>query len=188
MRPRGAGGQCRVEDAEAHPQGFVLKAVTATESSNANRRCINLLRRKDEIEEFPKHTPMRFDEFAVHAGEVDLAQVDGRLRMGETPGDNGEDAGALFSQFEGTQGAFCEPGEKRGLPVAGELDHGGKLPGFLPLANQPERILQRVNPDFCRKFIGSQNAVVDAAPDNPVLFCCAGELGNPVAHFGKRVA
>jgi len=92
------------------------------------------------------------------------------------------------SSVEGSQGAFCEPGEKCRLPVAGERDHGGKLPDFLPFANQAEGIVERINSDFCRKFIGSQNAVVDAAPHNPVLFCGTGELRNPVAHFGKRVA
>jgi hypothetical protein len=54
---------------------------------------------------------MPFDEFAVHAGQVDLAQVDAEPGMLEMSGDNGEDAGPLFGKLKGSQRAFFEPGE-----------------------------------------------------------------------------
>ncbi len=69
-------------------------------------------------------------------------RVDAGPGMFEPPGDNGEDAGPLFDQFEGAQGAFGQPGEQRGLLVAGERDHGGELPGFLPLANPAQSVVQ----------------------------------------------
>jgi len=83
-----------------------------------------------------------FDEFAVYAGQVDLAQLDAGPGVLEKPGDNVEEVWSLFGQFEGSQGAFFEPGEQCRLPVAGERDHGGELPGFLPFANPAEGFVE----------------------------------------------
>ncbi len=113
---------------------------------------------------------MPFDEFAVYAGQVDLAEVDARPGMLDAPGHNVEKVWPLFGQFEASQGAFFEPGEQCRLPVAGERDHGGELPGLLPFANPAKGVIKRMHPDFRWKFIGSKNAVVDAAPHNAVVF------------------
>jgi hypothetical protein len=104
--------QCRVEDSEAHSQGFILKAVAPAEPAGSCGCCVNLFRWQDEVEKIPKYATVPFDEFAVHAGQVNLAQVDGGLGMFEMRGDNGEDAGPLFGRAR-TGGVFRARGEGR---------------------------------------------------------------------------
>ncbi len=57
-----------------------------------------------QIQPFRQHATMRFDELAVHAGNVHLPQVDARARMLLQPGDDIEQAIPGVDQLQRTQG------------------------------------------------------------------------------------
>ena len=95
-----------VQHAKTNAQRLVSKAVTAAKPSQPTGTGVNRLRRQAQVQQFCQHPPMRLEKLAVHARQVDLAQIEARARVGLQPRHHGQQSLPLIRQGQRRKGSL----------------------------------------------------------------------------------
>ena len=84
----GHGPYCWIKHTEANARWLFQKAITGGKLADTTFTVIHSVSGQCQIEQLGQHAAMGFDEFAVHARQVYLPQVNARARMLDQPRHN----------------------------------------------------------------------------------------------------
>ena len=172
-----------IQKTQAHPQGLVTKAVAARKLRHAAGCRIDGIGRQRQIEQFGQHAALRFDELAVHARQIDLAQIEARAWMRLQPGHQIEQLRPDLGQRQRAQGLALQPRQERRLTLARGGQQGLEHPRLTCLADDLQRVVERVDPGLPRQAVLADDAVPHLAQHQPVARARALlQIGHPAAH------
>ncbi|OIQ69354.1 hypothetical protein GALL_490480 [mine drainage metagenome] len=193
----GLGGQqahasAGIQQAKAHAPGLVLEAVALAKLAGPGGAGINKLRGQGQVQQLTQHTPVRLDELTVDTGQIHLAQIDARARVGLQPGDNLEQARPGIGQGQRVQGVLFQPRQQHRLLFAGVLRQSGEALGLFWLADQRQCVVQGIEPDFIGYGTFPEHAVAKLARDDAPAWrtvhrCVAAQGFHPRSHIVKAL-